>query len=55
MKATGRIDFAFDTGLVVWLRYDIEDGEFQVSFKESLSMQLAAAGVQCSLFLASQI
>ena len=46
MKAAGRIDFAFDTGLVVCLRYDIEDGEFQVSFKESLSMQLGAAGVQ---------
>ena len=54
MKPTGRIDFAFDTGLVVCLRDDIEDGELQVSFEESLSLQLAAGGVHSLLFLASQ-
>ena len=35
MKPTGQIDFAFDTGLVVCLRDDVEDGELQVSFEES--------------------
>ena len=38
MKPTGRIDFAFDTGLVMCLRDDIEDGELQVAFEESLSL-----------------
>ena len=42
MKPTGRIDFAFDTGLVPCLRDDIEDGELQVFFEESLSLQLEA-------------
>ena len=55
MKPTGRIDFACDTGLVVWLRDGIEDGELQVSIEESLSLQLAAGGVHSLLFLASQI
>ena len=54
MKPTGRIDFAFDGGLVVCLRDDIEDGELYVSFEGSLSLQLAA-GVHSFLFLASQI
>ena len=52
MKPTGQIDFAFDTGLVVCLRDDIQDGELQVSFEESLSL---SAGVHSLLFLASQI
>ena len=55
MKPTGRIDFAFDTGLVVCLKDDIEDGELQVSFEESLRLQLTAEGVHFLLFLASQI
>ena len=55
MKPTGQINFAFDTGLVVCLKDDIEDGELQVSLEESLSLQLAAEGVQSLLFLASQI
>ena len=55
MKPTGRIDFAHDTGLVVCLRADIEDGELQVSFEESLSLQSAAVRVNFLLFLASQI
>ena len=55
MKPTRRIKFAFDTGLVVCLKDDIEDGELQVSLEESLSLQLAAEGVQSLLFLASQI
>ena len=54
MKPTGRIDFVFDTDLLVCLGDDKEDGELQVSFEESLSLQLAA-GFQCLLFLASQI
>ena len=54
MKPTGRIDFAHDTGLVVCLRADI-DGELQVSFEESLSLQSAAVRVNFLLFLASQI
>ena len=37
MKRTGWIYFAFDTGLVVCLKDDIEDGELQVSFEEPLS------------------
>ena len=48
MKPTGRIDFTFDTG------NDIEVGELQVSFEESLRLQLAV-GVNSLMFLASQI
>ena len=55
MKPTGPSDFAFDPGLVVCLRDDIEDCELQVSFEESLSLQLVAEGVHSLLFLASQI
>ena len=55
MKSTGRIDFAFDPGLVVCLGDNIENAELQVSFEESLNLQLAAEGVHCLLFLASQI
>ena len=55
MKPTGRVDFAFDTGLMVCLRDDREDGELQVSFEGSLRLQLAVEGVQSLLFLASQI
>ena len=55
MKATGLVDFVFDTGLMVCLRGDREDGELQVSFEGSLRLQLAVEGVQSSLFLASQI
>ena len=55
MKAIGRIDFVFDTDFVVCLGDDREDGELQVSFEGSLSLQLAAEGVQSLLFLASQI
>ena len=55
MKPAGRIDFAFDTGLVVCLRDHVEDGELQVSFEESLSLQLVAGGVHSLVFLASQI
>ena len=54
MEPTGRSDFAFDPGLVVCLRNDIEDSELLVSFEESLRLQLAA-GVHYLLFLASQI
>ena len=49
MKPTGRVDFAFDTGLMVCLRDDREDDELLVSFAWSLSLQLAA-GVQSLLF-----
>ena len=55
MKPTGRVNFAFDTGLMVCLRDDREDGELQVSFEGSLRLQLAVEGVQSLLFLASQI
>ena len=48
-KPTGRVDFAFDTGLMVCLRDDREDDELLVSFAWSLSLQLAA-GVQSLLF-----
>ena len=44
MKPSGPIDSAFDTGLVVCLRDD-KDGESQVSFEGSLSLQLAEEGV----------
>ena len=36
MKPTGRIDFAFDTGLVVCLRDDIEDGELNALEKSNI-------------------
>ena len=55
MKATGLIDFAFDTGLMICLRDDREEGELQFSFKGSLMLQLAVEGLQSLLFLASQI
>ena len=54
MKPAGRSDFAFDPGLVVCLRDDVEDSELQVSFEELLSLQLAA-GVHSLYFQASQI
>ena len=57
MKATGLVDFAFDTGLMICLRDDREEGELQFSrfsFQGSLMLQLAVEGLQ-SLFLASQI
>ena len=54
MKPTGRIDFEFDTDLLVCLGDDRDDGELQVSFEGPLSLQLAA-GFQCLLFLTSQI
>ena len=40
---------------MICLRDDLEDGELQVSFEESLSLQLAAGWVHSLLFLASQI
>ena len=43
MNSTGRIDFAFVTGLVGCLRDDIEDVELQVPSKDSLSLKLEAA------------
>ena len=42
MKLTGRINFAFDTGLMVCLRDDRDDSELQISFEGSLSLLLAA-------------
>ena len=54
MTPTGLTDFVFDTDLLVCLGDNREDGELQVSFEGSLSLQLAA-GFQCLLFLASQI
>ena len=54
MKPARRVDFAFDTGLMVCLRDDREDGELQVSFERSLRLQVAVEGVQSLLFLASQ-
>ena len=53
MKATGLVDFVFDTGLMVCLRGYREDGELQVSFEGSLRLQLAVEGVQ-SLFVSGQ-
>ena len=54
MKPTGRIAFVFDTGLVICLRDDIEDGELKVSFEESLSLQLVAKRIHSLLLLATQ-
>ena len=55
MKPTGRVDFAFDTGIMVCLRDDREDDELQLSFEGSLRLQLAVEGVQSLLLLASEI
>ena len=55
MKPTGQVNFAFDTGLMVCLRDDREDGELQVCFEVSLRLQLAAERVQSLLFMVSQI
>ena len=49
MKPTGRTDLVFDTDLLVCLGDDREDGELQVSFEGSLSLQLAA-GLQFYCF-----
>ena len=54
MKPTGRVAFVFDTGLVICLRDDIEDGELKVSFEESLSLQLVAKRIHSLLLLATQ-
>ena len=54
MKPTRQIELAFETGLVFCFRYDLADGELQVSFRESLTLSLVV-GVQSLLFLASQI
>ena len=50
MNSTGRIDFAFATGLVGCLRDGIEDVELQVPSKDSLSLKLEAEGVQSLLY-----
>ena len=55
MKPTGRVNFAFDTGLMVCLRDDREDGELQVCFEVSLRLQLAVERVQSLLFMVCQI
>ena len=55
MKLLGRTDFAFVTGLVACWKDYIEDGEWQGFFEGSLSLQLAAQGIQSLLFLACQI
>ena len=55
MKPTSRIDFSFKTVLVVWLTDDIEHGELQVSFEESLRLQLVVVTVHSLIFLANQI
>ena len=55
MKPTGRVNFPFDDGLMVYLRDGRQDDELQVSFEGSLRLQLAVEGVQSLVFLASQI
>ena len=47
---SGRIDFAFDTSLMVGLRIDIGDGKFKPSFEKSLTLQLATKGVYSLFF-----
>ena len=42
MKPIGRIDFAFDTGLMVCLRDDIKVGELQVSFEEVIELTVGS-------------
>ena len=54
MKPTGRVAFVFDTGLVICLIDDIEDGELKVSFEESLILQLVAKRIHSLLLLATQ-
>ena len=54
MKLTGQIELAFETDLMFCFRYDLEDGEFQVSFRKLLTLSLVV-GVHSLLFLASQI
>ena len=54
MKPTGRIELAFETGLIFCFGYGIGDGELQDSFRESLTLRLVVE-VHSLLFLASQI
>ena len=54
MKPTRQIELAFETGLVFCFRYDLGDGELQVSFRKSLTLSLVV-GAYSLLFLASQI
>ena len=55
MKPTGRVNFAFDNGLMVYWRDGREDDELQVFFEGPLRLQLAVEEVQPLLFLASLI
>ena len=54
MKPMGRIELAFETGLIFCFGYGIGDGELQDSFRESLTLRLVVE-VHSLLFLASQI
>ena len=54
MKPAGQTELAFETGLVFLFRYDLRDGELQVSFRESLNLSLVV-GVHSLLFMSSQI
>ena len=54
MKPTGRIELAFETGLIFCFGYGIGDGELQDSLRESLTLKLVVE-VHSLLFLASQI
>ena len=54
MKPMGRIELAFETGLIFCFGYGIGDGELQDSFRESLTLRLLIE-VHSLLFLASQM
>ena len=54
MKPTGRIELAFESGLIFCFGYVIGDDELQDTFRESLSLRLVVE-VYSLLFLASQI
>ena len=54
MKPMGRIELAFETGLIFCFGCGIGDSELQDSFRESLTIRFVVE-VDSLLFLASQI
>ena len=54
MNPAGQTELAFQTGLMFYFRYGLEDGGLQVSFRGSLNLSLVVE-VHSLTFLASQI
>ena len=53
MKSTRQIELTFENDPMFGFRYGLRDGEFQASFRESLTLSLVAAA-HSLFFLTSQ-